>query len=246
MSNKHQSDDLGTRMKRYESTSKNQLLHRTPVIARIDGRAFHTFSKRFPPSTDTPFSVDMHNCMVYTMRQLARNVQGCVLGYTQSDEISLLIRDWDTLTTQPFFNYNVQKMTSLMGSIASVAFNFILRDFGDIEDFSGMAQFDARVHNIPKEEVVNYFIWRQQDASRNSVQMFGHHFFSQSRMHGLKNSEVQDLLMMEKGINWNDVPIWMKRGTCIFPPHLIDREIPIFTQDRSYIQRLLEVENGDE
>jgi tRNA(His) 5'-end guanylyltransferase len=188
----------------------------------------------------------MHHCMVAATRQLVKNVQGCVMGYTQSDEISLLIRDWDTLTTQAFFDYDVQKMTSLMGSIASNAFNFTLREYEEPVNFSDLAQFDARVHNLPKEEVVNYFIWRQQDASRNSVQMFGHHFFSQKRMHGLKNSEVQDMLMLEKGINWNDVPTWMKRGTCVLSPKRVDREIPIFTQDRNYIQQLLEVEDGDE
>jgi tRNA(His) 5'-end guanylyltransferase len=221
-------------------------MRRTPVIARIDGRAFHTFTKRLPRPTDVPFSDVMHDCMVFTMQQLVDNVQGCVLGYTQSDEISLLLRDWDTNETQAFFDYNVQKMTSLMGAIASNAFNFAYGEYQRPEKFSDMAQFDARIHNIPKEEVTNYFIWRQQDASRNSVQMLGHHHFSQKQMHGKNNSEVQDMLMLEKNINWNGIPTWMKRGTCTFPRQRADYDIPIFTQDRQYIEQRLIIAEVDE
>lgn len=264
MSKKYQNDSLGTRMKRYETTSKSHLMRRTPVIARIDGRAFHTFTKRLKridPTIDTlPFSEVMHTCMMYTTRQLVDNVQGCVLGYTQSDEISLLIRDWDTHETQAFFDYNVQKITSLMGAIASNAFNFIYQDWEEPQDFGDLAQFDARIHNIPFDDVANYFIWRQQDASRNSVQMLGHHHFSQKQMHGKNNSEVQDMLMLEKGINWNDIPTWMKRGSCVLrnPDRTIpnsdlkalgtirDDEIPIFTQDRQYIEQHLFVGDIDE
>lgn len=241
---KHKGDDLGTRMKRYELTSKTFLMRRTPVIARIDGRAFHTFTKHLITPDDVPFSDVMHDCMVFTMKQLVDNVQGCVMGYTQSDEISLLLRDWDTNDTQAFFDYNVQKMASLMGAIASNAFNFLYSGHQPPARFSDLVQFDARIHNIPKEEVTNYFIWRQQDASRNSVQMMGHHHFSQKKMHGKNNSEVQDMLMLEKGINWNDIPTWMKRGTCYFPRMGTDNEIPIFTQDRQYIERHLQV--GDD
>lgn len=245
MSKKHTGDDLGTRMKRYESTPKTFLMHRTPVIARVDGRAFHTFTKRLARPADVPFSDVMRGCMVYTMRQLVDNIQGCVMGYTQSDEISLLLRDWDTHDTQAFFDYNVQKITSLMGAIASNAFNFAYSEYQPPRDFGDLVQFDARVHNIPVEEVTNYFIWRQQDASRNSVQMVGHHHFSQKKMHKKNNSEVQDMLMLEKGINWNDIPTWMKRGSCYFPRLGADDEIPIFTQDRQYIERHLQVEDDE-
>lgn len=248
-------------MKRYENTPKTFLMRRTPVIARIDGRAFHTFTKRLKHIDKSieklPFSEVMHSCMMYTTRQLVDNIQGCVLGYTQSDEISLLLRDWDTHETQAFFDYNVQKITSLMGAIASNAFNWLYQDYDEPQEFKDLAQFDARVSNIPFGEVANYFIWRQQDASRNSVQMLGHHCFSQTQMHAKNNSQVQDMLMLERGINWNDIPTWMKRGSCVVrnpdrsvPNSLVrtlstiaDEEIPIFTQDRDYIDRhlLLEV-----
>lgn len=242
-------DSLGDRMKRHELVTKQFLMRRTPVIIRIDGRAFHTFTKRLkhvdPTLTQTPFSTVMHDCMERTTRALVSGIQGCVIGYTQSDEISLLLRDWDTLETQQWFDGNVQKIVSIAASIASNAFNLA---FGDVQKplcLGDLAQFDARAYNLPKEEVVNYFIWRQQDASRNSVQMLGHYHFSQKEMHGLNNSQVQDKLMLEKGINWNNIDTWMKRGSCVVTgvAHDIaaDNEIPIFTQDRDYIGKWLEV-----
>lgn len=243
-------DSLGDRMKRYESTTKHQLLARTPVIIRIDGRAFHTFAKRITrfdqvmKDLDTPFSAVMHKLMVETTRDLVNNVQNCVLGYTQSDEISLMLRDWDTHETQQWFGGAHQKMVSVSASIATASFNFHAASVGFRQDtFADVAQFDSRVYNLPKEEVTNYFIWRQQDASRNSVQMLGHHHFSQKQMHGKNNSQVQDMLMLEKNVNWNDLPTWMKRGTCVVPEYTvggIDEEIPIFTQNREYVEQLLE------
>lgn len=240
-------DSLGNRMKKYESTTKLQLLGRTPVIIRIDGKAFHTFAKRITNfdadmrEQNTPFSGVMHNLMVETTRALVANIQNCVFGYTQSDEISLLLRDWDTLETQQWFGGSHQKMVSISSSLATAAFNFRATKAGfEQTTFNDIAMFDSRVYNLPKEEVTNYFIWRQQDASRNSVQMLGHHHFSQKQMHGKSNSEVQDMLMLEKGINWNDLPTWMKRGTCVTSDHTIDEDIPIFTQQREYVEAHLE------
>jgi tRNA(His) guanylyltransferase len=242
------SDDLGDRMKGYEHVTRSYLMKRTPVIIRVGGRAFHTFTKRLkhvdPSVGATPFSVVMHNCMNFTTETLVRSIQGCVLGYTQSDEITLLLRDWDTFTTESWFGGNIQKIASLCGAIASNAFNLVYSQVDPPNTVADMAQFDARVHNIPREEVANHFIWRQNDASRNSVQMLGHYHFSQKQMHGKNNSQVQDMLMLEKGINWNDIPTWMKRGSCVIRTDSVitDNEIPIFTQDRAYIERLLVVE----
>jgi tRNA(His) 5'-end guanylyltransferase len=117
--------------------------------------------------------------------------------------------------------------------------------------------FDARVYNLPKEEVTNYFLWRQQDASRNSIQMLGHYHFSQKEMHGKNNSQVQDMLMLQKGVNWNDLATWMKRGSCVIQDptwsemssgmrYKIDDEIPIFTQYRNYIEQHLETPEQQE
>jgi tRNA(His) 5'-end guanylyltransferase len=254
-----QSQTLGDRMKEYEGVSSSLVLRRTPTIIRLDGRAFHTFTRRFLKDNKgtTPFSETMHNCMVATTNWLVSNIQNCQLGYTQSDEISLFIRDWDNYETQQWFNGKVQKIASISASMATVAFNAKARtELNHAPEYFGdFAMFDSRVFNLPEAEVCNYFIWRQQDASRNSVQMLGHHLFSQNEMHGKNNSEVQDMLMLQHGVNWNDQPVWAKRGTVVLrdPDTLssssrtvIDENIPIFTQDRNYINRLLEAPREDE
>lgn len=237
-------DTLGDRMKGYEIVSKSLLTRRTPVIIRIDGKAFHTFTRCLsgvdPSMEQTPFSQMMHDTMMYTAKMLVENIQNCVIAYTQSDEISLLLRDYDELETQPWFGYSVQKMVSVSASIATAAFNnFFINEVRTPTKFSDIALFDSRVYNLPKEEVTNYFIWRQQDASRNSIQMFGRFYFSQKQMHGKNNSQVQDMLMLKQGVNWNDLSTWMKRGSCVVrtPDRGVidDNNIPIFTQDREYI-----------
>lgn len=248
-----QNDSLGDRMKAYEEVSRYHVMRRTPVIIRLDGRAFHSFTKCLKHFDDTlketPFSIKMHNSMLLTMMGTMHMMQNAVFAYTQSDEISILLRDWDRHETQQWFDGVIQKMISVSASTASVIFNhYFEQTVREAKTYRDLAQFDSRVFNIPPEEVANYFIWRQQDASRNSVQMLGRFHFSQKQMHGKNNSQVQDMLMLDKGINWNDIPTWMKRGTCAYPnpnrgegmdPILVDEEIPIFTQDRDYVRRHL-------
>jgi len=259
MSNKK--DSLGDRMKTYESVPKHFLMRRTPVIIRIDGKAFHTFTKRF----ERPFSDVMHTLMVHTTEHLVRNIQNAVLGYTQSDEISILLNDWKTLETDQWFNGNVQKMASVSASMATGYFNAAYHEYCDsnsdsqIDFMKETAFFDSRVYNVPHEDVVNYFVWRQQDASRNSVQMLGRAYFSHKQLHAKNNSQIQDILMLEKGVNWNDIETWKKRGTCVQriivrddgiidldskwqtvkPRIVVDDEIPIFTQVRGYVSKHL-------
>lgn len=243
MTTNNKGDSLGDRMKTYESVTQGFVMRRTPVIIRIDGRAFHTFTKCLkhidPTVAKSPFSDLMHQCMMYTTRKLVENIQNCVLGYTQSDEISLVLRDWDTHETQQWYGGNVQKTVSVSAAIATAAFNYVFnKDGREATGFSDLAQFDSRAYNVPHEEVTNYLIWRQQDASRNSVQMLGHFHFSQKQMHGKNNSQVQDMLMLEKNVNWNDLPAWMKRGSCVVRSESgvqEDEMIPIFTQYREYV-----------
>jgi tRNA(His) guanylyltransferase len=258
MTTNNKGDSLGDRMKTYESVPQTYVMRRTPVIVRLDGRAFHTFTKKLKlydaTALESPYSYKMHECMMYTTRKLVENIQNCVLGYTQSDEISLVLRDWDRHETQQWYGGNVQKIVSVSAAIATGAFNYVFgKDVHAPSGFADLAQFDSRVYNVPHTEVTNYLIWRQQDASRNSVQMFGHFHFSQKQMHAKNNSEVQDMLMLEKGVNWNDVPTWMKRGSCVVrqptgevneqgvPATAVveDDEIPIWTQDRQYVERFL-------
>lgn len=249
---------LGDRMKEYEATTQTSVLRRTPVIIRIDGKAFHTFVPRFfkketdPSLEQTPFSVPLHNLMTVTTHSLMFEIQNAVFAYTQSDEISLLLRDWDRNETQQWFAGNIQKMVSIAASRATASFNFLLRYQAGIaiDYMHHMPMFDARVYNLPKEEVVNYFIWRQQDASRNSVQMLGRHYYSHKQLHGKNNSQVQDMLMLEHKVNWNDLPTWMKRGACVYQRDdyspfdsssrvVTDENPPIFTQDRDYVGKHL-------
>lgn len=228
---------LGDRMKRYEDVNRNFLTRRTPVIIRLDGKAFHSFTK----GLERPFDEWIHRTMVSTMEELVNQIQGAVFAYMQSDEISILIRDWDKLNTDAWFDYNIQKIVSVSAAIATAKFN-------DVWDkrTNKTALFDSRVFNLPKEEVCNYFIWRQQDASRNSVNMLAQSLFSHKELQGKNVSQVQDMMMLQKGVNWNDCKTWQKRGTCVYRDgdNKTDFEIPIFTQDRNYIERHLVVE-GD-
>ena len=259
---------LGDRMKNnYENITRYYLTRRMPVIIRIDGRAFHTFTKGFKK----PFDDILVNTMQDTMKYLCENIQGCVLGYTQSDEISLVLTDYAELTTDAWFGNNLQKMCSVSASMATMAFNkFFYGNMPADEENSGTyykalekgAMFDSRVFTIPKEEVCNALIWRQQDATRNSIQSVGQANFSQKELHGKSCNNIQDMLMIQKGINWNDYATTLKRGSCCIKVDdglteydeagnicgytqrskwIIDNEIPIFSQDRNYIEKLINV-----
>lgn len=237
-------DDLGVRMKTfYEQIPKTKLMRRCPVAIRIDGKAFHTFTIGF----HKPFDEVLIKSMQETMKYLCENIQGCVLGYTQSDEITLILVDYKKLTSSAWFNYEVQKLCSIAASMATMAFNkafvkevkkysFELsmgihtdeeRKLLDIYDkaIDKGAMFDARCFNIPKEEVTNLCYWRQDDASRNSIQMVGQANFSHKELHKKSRNDIQDMLMTQKGINWNDFPTYQKRGSCcVKVNHFIENE----------------------
>lgn len=226
-------DDLGVRMKTfYEQIPKTKLMRRCPVAIRVDGKAFHTFTR----GLHKPFDEVLIKSMQETMKYLCENIQGCVLGYTQSDEITLILIDYKKLTSSAWFDYEVQKICSIAASMATMAFNkafvkevkkysFELsmgfhtdeeRRLLDIYDkaIDKGAMFDARCFNIPKEEVTNLVYWRQLDASRNSIQMVGQANFSHKELQNKSCNDIQDMLMTQKGINWNDLPTYQKRGSC--------------------------------
>lgn len=256
-------DQLGKRMKEnYEQVPKYKLMRRTPVIIRIDGKAFHTFTKGF----ERPFDHVLGNAMVKTMEYLCDNIQGCIFGYTQSDEISLVLSDYRKLNSDAWFDYEVQKMCSIAASMATMAFNKYFKQemsswwalataFERDEDafnkadellnvyakaFNKGAMFDARVFNIPKEEVVNCIYWRQLDAARNSVQMVGQAYFSHNELHCKSCNMIQDMLFEQKGINWNDYPTRWKRGVCWTREKGLDYEMPMLRgDDRKYLEDLV-------
>jgi len=241
-------DSLGDRMKRYETVFKTRLTPRTPVLIRLDGKAFHTFTRGMA----RPYDANFHACMWGAALHLCEQVEGCQLAYVQSDEITLLLTDYVNHNTQPWFDYEVQKLCSVAASLASVAF---LQRYHAV--FGGwpltLPSFDARCWNVPKEEVCNAFIWRQKDATRNSVTMLAQAHFSHRDLEGVSTEQRLDRLVLEKGINWNDCPVPQKRGACVVretytvsvdgqDPYVrsrwvVDASIPIFSQDRGYIER---------
>ena len=262
-------DDLGTRMKTYyEGIPQTKLMRRTPVIIRIDGKAFHTFTRGF----EKPFDKIMVKTMQETTKYLCENIQGCVFGYTQSDEITLVLIDYQKLTTSAWFDYEVQKMCSIAASMATMAFNkffeknvekFDIKLFSDEEGnvindkrhqimqvylkaIEKGAMFDARVFNIPKEEVTNCIYWRQLDATRNSIQSVGQANFSHKDLQNKTCNMIQDMLHEQKGINWNDYPTCLKRGTAVKKNEsgswYIDLDMPqLKGDDRRYLDELIMV-----
>lgn len=244
---------LGDRMKGYEAVSQNILLKRTPVIIRVDGKAFHTFTKGIETNEDSPFSDIMADCMGAAAAYLTHHCQCAVLSYTQSDEISVLFRDWDQFHTQQWFGGKVQKMVSVSAAMATTAFYARYEHLvGTIEYTPHRPLFDSRIFNVPHSEVVNYFVWRQKDAMRNSVNMFGQHHFSHKELQGKNIDEVKHMLLV-KGIDWSDLPVYQQRGFCInkTAPYSSqapqpDLNIPVFTEDRNYIERWLDGDfNGE-
>ena len=279
-------DSLGDRMKGYENISRNYLTRRIPAIIRIDGKAFHTFTR----GMKKPFDRILMSTMQDVMKYLCENIQGCVFGYTQSDEITLVLTDYEKITTDAWFGYNIQKMTSVAASMATMAFNKFLKENVDkwaeysfpinylghtlreanvdfLDDLKLKANyysaidrgavFDARVFSIPKDEVCNCLIWRQQDATRNSIEAVGQAYFSHSVLHKKSCNMIQEMLWSQKNINWNDFPTDCKRGACCYRQPsteyvetktgesievsrnrwIIDTDIPIFTQDRTFVEK---------
>ena len=234
--------DLANRMKEYEKRNQYYLQKRTPVAIRVDGRSFHTFTKGFK----RPFDDILMKSMQETAKYMCENMGNAKLAYVQSDEITIILTDYDTLETDCWFNYRTDKLCSISASMATMAFNKFFRK--NVENFvqdcatdyetQGLcgegtveyelcktyqkaaekgAMFDARCFNIPKEEVTNLIYWRQLDATRNSIQMVGQANFSHKELQNKTCNMIQDMLHEQKGINWNDYPTVCKRGSaCIY------------------------------
>jgi len=266
---------LGDRCKEYEKATEIYLTRRVPVIIRLDGCAFHTLTR----GMNRPFDDNLIECMQRTTQALVKNIEGCSFGYTQSDEITLLLTDYTRIETCAWFDYRKSKVESVAASMATAFFNHeFMAKFPERYD-KKPALFDARAFNVPKDDVVNVIIWRQQDCTRNSIQMVGRAHFSHKELDHKSCEAIQEMLFSQKGINWNDTETHKKRGTCVykrsvcikdgltynlddkdgFPKskedrlqilgnptirteYVIDTEIPIFTQDRNYIQKWVDVD----
>ena len=236
-------DDIGDRFKRYEAVFDYSLPRRVPMVIRVDGRAFHGLKLH------KPFDVVFHDAMCMAALALCKGIQGAVLAYFQSDEISIIARDDMENTTQPWVDKRLNKILSLSAAIATAAFN------ERAPEPYGPRQFDSRAFVVPDlNEVTNYLIWRQQDASRNSVSMAAQAEFSHKSLHGVDSRGMIDRLR-EAGKPWEDTPTHFKRGTVCKPVKVLkpvpatgltverrewqfDMEPPIFTQDRGYVETL--------
>lgn len=277
-------DIIGDRLKEfYENTSKTRLIRRTPVALRIDGCHFHTFTRGF----QKPFDEVLMKTMQDTMEYLCENIQGCVFGYTQSDEITLILVDYKKLTSCAWFDNQVQKICSVSASMATMAFNKFFEknvawfkiqnkltgiDDADTDEWNAYikyiqaiddgATFDSRCFNIPKEEVANLIYWRQKDASKNSVQMLARNYFSDKELHGLSCSQMQDLLMNNYNVNWNNLETYKKRGSACVKINeaeiingqtitrskwTIDLDMPIIAgENRKYVEKFVYVSENEE
>ncbi len=200
---------LSMRMKEYESVTRNFLLKKTPVIIRIDGKAFHNYHKNFVIiNSKHPFKLVLNNCLESAALETIKEIQGAKCFYLQSDEVSFLLTDFENINTDMWFNGNIQKISSVTTSLFTS--NFIKECIKyDIEDFP---TFDARVFNLPKKDVVNYFVWRQQDWFRNSISMLTRYYYNHKELYGKKQSDMHEMLY-QKGINWADLNEVWKNGT---------------------------------
>lgn len=229
-------DTLDDRMKNaYENRYRMYLPDRIPVIIRLDGKAFHSFTRGLKKPFDALFIKTMQDTMEY----LCSNIQGCKFGYVESDEISLCLWNWSKNESDAWFGNNLQKMVSISASMAGVAFNrywngnvaeYLCKYESDIiteeEDKFRitiknkaemlMPVFDSRAFIIPAEEVHNYFVWRQNDCMRNSIQGLAQSLYSEREIHRINTSKLQNKMFSEKGVNWNDYSVVERRGTCIY------------------------------
>lgn len=194
---------LGDRMKAYEAVAKTVLPRRTYTICRLDGRAFHTYLRHVEKPFDQQFMDDMDAVTA----ALCQEVSGTVFGYTQSDEISLLVVDFGSVATEPWFGGEVQKIVSTAAAVATATL---------CRRREGTPTFDARVFTIADPaEVANYFIWRQRDAVRNSISMAAQAHFPHKQLHGVNGGQMQEMLWSQRGVNWNDYPDGAKRGRTV-------------------------------
>lgn len=257
-------DDLGNRMKSYyEAVPKTKLMRRTPVALRIDGKAFHTFTRGFKK----PFDDIMCETMTDTMKYLCENIQGCVFGYTQSDEITLILVDYQNLDTDAYFDYEVQKLCSVTASMATMKFNKVFSDLVNdytykesysfaCDDNIGYrtkllqakvkgAVFDCRCFNIPKEEVTNLVYWRQLDAARNSVESLGRHYYSAKQLYKKSCKDIKQMLIDDsKPLTYDMLDTKFQIGSACKKGSngkwVVDTNMPLLKgEDRQYLDSLI-------
>ena len=247
---------LEERMKRYEAVSDNLLPIRVPVIIRLDGWHFKSFTK----GLEKPFDLVFRETMVETMLYLCKELPGVAFGYTQSDEISLILCDYQSLETEPWFDSRLNKLLSIPAGMAAVKFNSVFKYISNsvldeakrtiYEKKYDTAIFDARAFVVPENDVVNCIYWRQKDGIRNSIENVGQTYINKKKLHKKNNTEIIEMLK-EKDIIWDDYDTWLTRGACAVKEldegkgkmvWKIDKNIPVFKDEgRDYVSKWIPV-----
>lgn len=229
-------DALGDRMKQYENSYRFHLTEKLPVLIRLDGKAFHYYTKQ----CNKPYDDIIIDCMRKASTILCQSISNVKLAYTQSDEISLLLINYTNINTQSYLKNNIQKIVSVAASIASVEFTLAYNNlFKTIKP----AYFDARAFILPKEEVNNYFVWRQNDCRRNSILVAAQSQFSAKQLHGKNKLELKQMLL-SKNIDWENFSNKYINGTTIIKTNInnrskwiVDEFTPIFSKNKNYIEK---------
>src|SRR5271170_5535573 len=252
MANSSRRDALGDRMKRYEEASRFTLPRRTYTIIRVDGRAFHTWTR----GLTRPYDKEFMECMDAAAVKLCENISGSQFAYVQSDEISVLAVDFLDINTESWFDGNVQKWASVGASTATMAFNEHVSYYNSHRNTTVLgstkrptAIFDDRVFIVSDPiEVENYFVWRQQDAERNSIMMLARAYATHKQLAGKKRADQHEIIHAA-GDNWAKHPVSFKHGRMVLkfkflheknPPKSgnwnVDNETPVFTKNREYLR----------
>jgi len=230
---------IGDRFKRYEEVTQDVLTPRMPVIIRVDGNAFHTLTRRLWKRN---YSDIFESIMDTTAKEVCPKMSGVKFAYIQGDEISFLLTDYDTLETQPWFGYNVNKLVSISAGMVSTFFNL---NMAAASLGSHFGWFDSRAFNVPRNDVVNYFVWRQRDWERNSVSMFARTLYSHKELHKKNCGELKEM-MKEKDLIWDELPAPKRRGRAIYKKDgvwVLDHDLPSFTEKRGLIEQFVYLEN---
>lgn len=250
--------DLSDRMKKYEEAARVEFPRRMPLIIRVDGKAFSKLTAQLP---DKPFNRDFISVMEGVATALCMEVQGAELAYSQSDEVSVLVHNYKTFNSEPWFDNQLQKIVSVAAAVASATFTAnswrMFCDKTPAEDRLGSRRcpslndiepgyFDARAFVLPEAEVTNYFMWRQQDAVRNSVQMLARSLFSHKECHGKNVTQMKEMCAAA-GSPWEALTPTIRKGRCVKKNYVegvrmgwhVDTDIPMFGENRAYVEGLL-------
>lgn len=243
-------------MRLFEEAARATFPRRMPLIIRVDGKSFSKYTAHLPGK---PFNRDFISVMESVAMALCTNIQGAELAYSQSDEVSVLVHGYKTFESEPWFGNQLQKIVSVSAAIASATFTakswrlFATADCATFDDIEP-AYFDARAFVLPEAEVTNYFLHRQQDAVRNSVQMLTRSLYSHKECNG-KNVPEMKAMCKEKGLPWEDLAPTIRKGRCVRKHYCptsgermgwkVDTDIPMFGEDRAYVENLLSVQRQE-